>query len=143
MGKEKDDHKMHLLQKQDSFSTENGICSPYLFRNKCLGEVVSYDLCNLKTAYRWVDTKKYSNELATVTSKKRLQRNLYCQILFESYQEIPTPKDTSLVFKGGVSETISLQHANWRHSFVATPVNAWNGNRLGRGRQPRESLGGF
>lgn len=55
MGKEKNDHKMHLLPKQDSFSSENSIRSAYLFRSKCLGKVVSYDLCNLKTAYRWVD----------------------------------------------------------------------------------------
>lgn len=25
--------------------------------------------------------------------------------------------------------------------FLSTPVNAWNGNKLGRGRQPSESLG--
>ena len=40
-------------------------------------------------------------------------------------------------------ETISLQNANWRLSFVSTPVNAWNENKLGRGRQPSESLGWF
>lgn len=57
MGKEEDDRKIHLLSKQDSFSSENGTLHAYLFRNKCLGKVVSYDLCGLNFASRWVDAK--------------------------------------------------------------------------------------
>lgn len=64
MGKEKDDHKIHLLSKQGSFSSKNGILHAYLFRNKCLqclGKVVSYDLCDFNVASRLVDAKQAGN----------------------------------------------------------------------------------